>query len=196
MSKRNDDSKVMTEEENSNQIDYAKLTVRIQRQGGSHIVGLVSVSDIRNVHWSWISGGCNVPQKGYSLYGYIDYSLAMEKVACSGTHEHYGNDAKVKIIIAPKGDECYEGYKYLLSMVGPKPKSNYNPLKLSPCTKMIQKVLKEHNGQMLRKELREVLVEMGYKLERYRSALKNLESKGIVSIDYNSNKSKERISLL
>ena len=51
-----------------------------------------------------------------SLFGYIPYELASEKVSCSGRHGYYGND--VKVLIARKYNnkgDYKRAYNYALT---------------------------------------------------------------------------------
>lgn len=82
----------------------------------------IDVEKIRNPRWDNISGGINERQIGFSLYGYIDYELAEELVACSGMHGGYGNDAKIMVPASLNKKHPYkEGYNYLKQLAGKKP---------------------------------------------------------------------------
>lgn len=157
------------------------MKVLIKRNVGSFNVGEIDVDEIRDVHWDNISGGVHRRQAGYSLYGYIDYDLACELVDCSGSHSFYHNDAKILI---PSGinkkDPYSEGYEYLLSLAGKKPKSFSLQLvgrsSYTPCTVRILKVLEE--GSIERKQLREKLKAEGYPVNRICGALKVMVNDG------------------
>lgn len=181
--------------------NFDDLEVLIVRHSGDWRMGAVRVADIKRVHWDNISGGVYRRQRGYSLYGYVPYDLAMETVACSGTHAHYGNNAKVKIVKEEKGSVYYEGYQYLLSLAGPKPHYNSNPLHLPPCTKAIIAFLEEHEeehegGFVTRRELRAWIKEKGYELPRYRRAIRQLIETGSIFLRRYKNPSNDEIYIL
>ena len=51
-----------------------------------------------------------------SLFGYIPYELAEQKVSCSGRHWHYGNDVKVLITKTHNRKGAYRAaYNYALT---------------------------------------------------------------------------------
>lgn len=126
------------------------MEVIIERSTGSYPQVAVDVEKISGIHWDNISGGVNARQAGYSLYGYINYSLATKLGLTSGQHEFYGNDAKVMI---PKSLNCQfpykDGYKSLLNRAGEKPSSHRNKLnRKTPCTVRILQLLE--NGEKTR----------------------------------------------
>lgn len=87
----------------------------------------VDVSDITGLHWDNKSGGYGITQKGYSLYGYISYALSREKGFSTSrdNHARFGNDSKIMIPASQNKEAPYkEGYAYLLTKVGEKPKAN------------------------------------------------------------------------
>lgn len=154
------------------------LKVVISRTPYDDESGEISIEKIWDVKWDSISGGVNRKQTGYSLYGYIDYALAAEKVKCSGKHNFGKNSAKICISKSKnRSAEYREGYSVLCKEAGEKPKSDiskYRPAGLPPCTKRILQKL-EPMGYIMRKDLREILQLEGYQKTTIRNAIKNLE---------------------
>jgi hypothetical protein len=148
------------------------LKVTIGRSHSDSNRSVISISEITNPLWDNVSGGYHEHHSGYSLYGYIDYALAMELVGCSGTHEYFGNQAKI-FIVKPKNkqDPCYEGYQELARLAGEKP-SSYTTAK-TPCTKRILQILEK--GPLTRGVLRDILLRENYPSNRVRNAINSLK---------------------
>ncbi|WP_029324756.1 hypothetical protein [Butyrivibrio sp. AE3004] len=151
--------------------------------------GEVNIAEIDNVRWSNISGGNQHRQAGYSLYGYIDYELAKNLVDCSGIHSGYGGTAKVCIPAKLNKELPYcIGYEYLkFYAANRKPTGtlvNSRPDGI-PCSKMIRLLMKDKTS-IFRKELRKTLVEMGYRTDTIRRALRHLREYGDVNIEKTS----------
>lgn len=183
------------------------MKVRITRQAKEyHEIGEIEVGEISGVKWDDESGGYKEKYGFYSLYGYIDYQLAMELVDCSGAHEKYGSLAKICILEKLNDAIPYkEGYEYLLSKASnSKPQSKIaqnRPQGYPPCTKYILQVLDEYDS-ITRKELRGKLTKEiaddggGYKLETIRRALFQLVSNKKISISYEKNRNNQVITKL
>lgn len=149
------------------------MKVLIKRSVGALTVNEIDVHEIHNVKWDNISGGYYKYQVGYSLYGYITYSLAMQLVDCS--KRHYGGEVKIMIPASYNKKEPYlEGYKYLANLAGSKP--TYRSGK--PCTKRILELLGA--GPMERKILREALKSEDYPVNQIAGALKRMTKDGRV----------------
>ncbi len=98
----------------------------------------IDINKISQIRWDSVSGGVHAIQGWYSLYGYIDYSLAMELVDCSGDHNYGYNGAKICIPEGLNKNPPYkDGYDYLSGLAGKKPKSKIasNRPEGFPCTK-------------------------------------------------------------
>ena len=101
------------------------LEVIIKRSRSDWHQATIDVEKINNPHWDRISGGICEVQRGFSLYGYIDYSLAEELVACSGSHAYHNNEAKIMIPENLNSKLPYKtGYNYLKEKAGKKPGSS------------------------------------------------------------------------
>lgn len=140
---------------------------------------------ISGVRWDNISGGYQKRQAGYSLYGYIPYSEAMELVDCSGRHEGYDNHAKV-FIVKPKNKKSiyWEGYQYLMGLAGKKPASNRNTRHFPiPLRKRLLEVLDGNGGSMIKTELQEKLKAEDYPVPSVTSALRAMSNDGRISAD-------------
>ena len=159
------------------------MIVRIIRSPGYYTkIGEINIDAISHVIYDNISGGINKRQPGYSLYGYIDYSVAMELVDCSGEHEEIARSAKICIPKKLNTKEPYwSAYRELESRV-----ENYHPTGMikrrrpeggKPCTKRIEDILTDVK-EIRRKELRNMLAKEGYYEATVRSALKTLEWEG------------------
>lgn len=100
------------------------LEVIIKRSRTDWHESPINVEKVHKPHWDNCSGGIYESQRGYSLYGYIDYSLAEALVACSGSHEHFCNEAKIMIPANLNSKQPYkDGYNYLKELAGKKPKA-------------------------------------------------------------------------
>lgn len=162
--------------------------VLITRQPRNHETAEIDIDKITGVKWDNISGGVNSRQAGYSLYGYIPYSLAKDLVACSGSHDFGYNQAKICIPASLNaGQPPYkEGYNILSDLAGKKPASQISlsrPEGAPPCTKRIIQVV-ENEKSITRRNLRETLISEGYASQTIRNALnrmikaKRLQAKG------------------
>lgn len=152
-----------------------KLAVVICRQPRSIPKGEILVEEIQGIHWYNISGGVKSRQGAYNLYGYITYEMAVKLVKCSGTHAHYGENAKICVCFSDNKDEHYKGYSYLERLVREKPESiisQNRPNGQPPCTKKILELLSDN--PTTRKELRKQLKDIGYRSQTICSALKRL----------------------
>lgn len=139
---------------------------------------------IIGVRWDNISGGYQKRQAGYSLYGYIPYSEAVELVACSGRHGGYDNLAKV-FIVKPKNKKSayWEGYQYLMELAGEKPASKLNTHPYAyPLRKRLLEVLQANGNIMQRDDLRKILNAERYKSSSIRDALRSMVKDGRISI--------------
>lgn len=167
-----------------------KLKVKITRQCCCYSkVGDIFIDLISNVHWSNISGGVKQKRAGYSLFGYIDYTVGKDIVDCSGNHDTGRNNMKICI---PKKEnesgEYKEGYKILIENAGPKPQSIISlgrPRGYPPCTKQILQILE--NGPVSRIKLRTILSEMGYQATTIRNAINHLGKCGKIFFRGSSN---------
>ncbi len=146
----------------------------VQRGHGSNQFGAdIDIAEISDVHWDNCSGGVHRYQRGYSLYGYIDYHKYKDQVKCSGRHDYGDNDMKVLIPRVPRDDPSYSLYKILCDEAGEKPKAFPTcSRKLPPCTKQILHYLE--SGEMTRGELRQSLYDDEYERERVCNAIRTL----------------------
>lgn len=151
--------------------------VIVKRAPTDYEEGVVDINSIYGVDWDNVSGGVHKRQAGYSLYGYISYSVAKEiGIACSGEHDFGDNDAKICIPASVNKGEYKEGYKELLKMAPPKPQSQLSqsrPAGQGPCTKKILHILSE-SGEQERGNLRMTIKELGYKTTTFSNAIKSL----------------------
>ena len=167
--------------------DELEMKVFIQR-GGFNSGGMeIEVSKLRNVHWSNISGGVGRKLPYDSLFAYAPYSLIAEGgVACSGTHAHYGNDAKVEI---PKGinqDAKYRaGYEYLVKNAAGFRSSGPSRGSGPYCCRRITAILSE--TVMERYALINKLHEEGYWVSTAKNVLRRLTRERIIE-KYRENK--------
>lgn len=157
------------------------LKVIICRQPKSDYRGEVSVDIIRKPHWSNIAGGIQSRMNNFYLCGYIPYSVAVETVACSGLHDFGNNEAKIVICKSHNKGKYAEGYAYLAALAGRKSlTSPANSEKAKPCTKKILELLESQS--LTRKELREQLLDLGYRAVTYQNAVRNLYRQGKIII--------------
>ena len=162
--------------------------VAISRGPQSTMVSEIDIKYISNIHWGYVSGGYK-KKTGYALlYGMIPYEMAMKLVDCSGMHNFGGNDAKICIEERYNKDERYcAGYNELKKKAGEKPGSMISenrPEGQPPCTKKILMLLGE--GKMMRFEVRERLLEFGYKPQTIRGAIKSLHEKEMIELEGSS----------
>lgn len=166
-----------------------KLKVFITRHPSDYCGDEISIDQISGVKWDCISGGVNRKQSGYSLYGYIDYSLAKDLVNCSGRHDFGYNSAKICISATSNNCPKYiEGYKILCEQAGPKPPSQISlsrPKGYPPCTKRILQIL-DQTTTITRKELRGIIINDGYEPVTFRNAMKRLERKSRIILQGSS----------
>ena len=157
---------------------YEHLVVRICRGANACWTAVISIDYIENIIWDNISGGVNRRQAGYSLYGYIPYSLAAKlTIGCSGRHDYGYNDAKVMIPKRKNRDERFRaGYRALFELAGEKPIVRYRLPGLPPCTQFAERLL--HEKPYTRAELRAKLFAEGYYFQTIRGALNRLEKQG------------------
>ena len=146
----------------------------------------IDINKISQIRWDSVSGGVHAIQGWYSLYGYIDYSLAMELVDCSGDHDYGYNGAKICIPEGLNKNPPYkDGYDYLSGLAGKKPKSKIasnRPEGFPPCTKYILEQLRKQN-KMPRLPLRKKVVdEAGYQPITWCSAIKRLQWQGKIIV--------------
>jgi hypothetical protein len=138
----------------------------------------VDVKKISNCHWDKVSGG--VKQRlytGYSLYGYIDYELAVSLgIDCSGRHAKYGSPAKIMIPANLNSKASYKkGYASLKSGAGVKPRFSFRKPGLIPCSKRIeQEIGRAKRKRITRGELREKLMDEGYDTKQIMNTLNRL----------------------
>ncbi len=152
-----------------------KLDVEVCRSvGGRYASAIIDAEEIIGVKWDNVSGGIHKKQNGYSLYGYIPYSRAVELgLDCSGMHDRGYNDAKICIPESINRKEHKEGYKYLRDEAGKKPVNHRKTVAHKPCTKMILELLSE-SSVMERGELRDKILEFGYEGTTFRNAIRTL----------------------
>lgn len=167
------------------------MFVRIDRGAWSTIQGVVAVEEITGIKWDDIGGGVGNPQKGYSLYGYINYNLAAESVNCSGEHEYFGNGAKIRILSKKKNSPYYAGYKYLCDLAGGRKSAYYG----KHTAKSMLALLKE-NGQMEREKLREALAEIGCSLYAFSKNVRRLKEAGKIKCTGPENSPYQKIELV
>ena len=164
------------------------MKVVITRQPNNYTkCGEIDVDEISGVEWGNCSGGVRVRQSGYSLYGYIPYSMAKDLVNCSGLHDRDGNYARICIPASLNKADYREGYRYLMSEAGEKPsgsvKSN-RPEGEGPCRGCILKVLEDNGGKMRRIDLRKIIVnEKGYLESTFRNAMQAMKRDGRIVVD-------------
>lgn len=168
-----------------------ELYVVIKRSAYDYIADEVPISEIKGVKWDNISGGVYRKQAGYSLYGYIPYSLAMETVKCSGMHNSGYNSAKICIPASLNKDDMYkEGYKRLRKRAGDKPtgyiKKN-RPEGGLPCTRRILAELEKENNQITRKKLRDTLTNEGYQVKTVCGAINRLRKQSKIEVEGSPN---------
>ena len=175
------------------------LPILICRQPGGSCVE-IDTSEISNPKWDNKSGGYRQKRGGYSLYGYIPYSRAVELgeegLDCSGTHEYFDDIAKVCICKVSRSDKHYKGYTLLLKMAGDKPKSIISinrPQGEPPCTKKILMLLSDK--EMERGNLRDVLLDTGYKANTILGAINRLKRAHKIVLDGSSNSRKQKIRI-
>lgn len=173
-----------------------KLKVCICRAPGDFTVGEIEISKIFNVKWDQISGGVKKRQGGYSLYGYIEYSLAVKLVNCSGMHDFGYNYAKICIPESiNKSEEYREGYRILKKEAGSKPTGSIKknrPVNGMPCTKRILKEI-DKEGVVTRKALRDKLHEEGYRIKTICNAINSLRKQNKICVTGSPNSPKQII---
>ena len=166
----------------------------ICRHPSDNTINEISISEIGNVHWDNISGGTQNKSGSYSLYGYIEYSLAAKLVKCSGRHDYGYNQAKICIPKRANSSSKYmDGYKELLKQAGDPPPSiisQNRPKNAPPCTKAILGLLK--NSDLTRGELRQLLLVKGYQSNTILNAIRSLQKNEKI-ITKGSNYSKYQI---
>ena len=148
------------------------LKVLISRHPGHFKCGEVSLSQISGFHWSKMSGGVHKQSSGYSLYGYIPYSLAMETVACSGRHDRGQNEAKVYIHSAKKGSIYYDGCVIARTEADRRSVSDISKKRASghPCyAKELRSFLS--TGSKTRQQVREHMSSLGCETSSIRNAI-------------------------
>lgn len=156
----------------------------------------IPISEIWDVKWDNQSGGTNTIQNGFSLYGKIDYDLAIQLVDCSGTHQKYGNPAKVLILRPDKTSPYWPGYQELCRIAPPKPHvKSKRPAGQPPCTKKILMLLSE-NSPMARGEIRKKLKSLGYDPDTITCALRNLSHQNRIKYEGSPNSKYQQLSLL
>ena len=152
-------------------------TVLICRSPSGTTGGEYPIENIRNPHWSRVSGGYNRVYGWYALYGYIPYEDAEQIVDCSGRHSYYGNNVKICIIEKDNRSENHSmAYRELLKVAGEKPMSviaRNRPGNAPPCTKRILQIMTERK-RMLRRTLRKMIINEGYREVTFRRALNDL----------------------
>ena len=157
----------------------------------------IEVNQIKNVRWDNVSGGYNRKQSGYSLYGFIPYSLANDLVDCSGRHEEITNNAKICIPCTSNKKSPYcEGFKYLIS-ISQNEKPRIRPDGFPPCTKKIIQILKERKhitSDELRGEIQRDIDKEGYEHKTIRSAIYRLKQQNKIRVS-NKNQLIEWIEL-
>ena len=138
------------------------------------------VDKIKDVEWSNIVGGLQVPQaRGYSLYGKIPYKDAMGLVACSGEH-NYGNNM-AKICIPDKYNsrgEYKEGYEYLILEKAKNIRPKYQSFRSEEeekCANIIQEIVSKQ-GEIARGKLRTYIKKThGYEAKIISKSLEHLK---------------------
>lgn len=170
--------------------------VCIKRSAKAPKTSEVSISKINGVKCDNQSGGYGSIQSGYSLHGYISYNDAMELVDCSGMHEHYHTDVKIVIPASlNKEDKYRKGYEILLKKARSKPVSIHKrTINGITCTKQIIKFL-EISHSMPRRELRKKIIEYGYTMSQFQSAIYRLKSQGKISCPGDGRNPSQMISL-
>lgn len=158
--------------------DTTSGMVLICRHPGDYEGGPFPADKISNVHWGCVSGGVNRRQNGFSLYGYAPYEDVMDIVACSGRHNFGYNDMKICITAANNKDnpKYRAAYYSLVEKADEKSRCGIAgkcPPGAPSCTKRIREIMAEKKTTT-RRELRNSLLDEGYKTETIRDAIKNL----------------------
>lgn len=148
--------------------------IYIQRGHGSNQPGcFVPLKDLHGVRWDNESGGIHRRQRGYSLYGYVNYKDFKNILKCSGEHDYGYNDMKVLIPRVKAGEPEYKTYKYLMGLAGPKPCCPSNRPKGMP-PRTTQTLILLADGAKTRGCLRNELSSLGYDLQTFPCTIKAL----------------------
>jgi len=96
--------------------------VRVRRQWDSPGIAVYRLSDLRNVHWAYYSGGVFAPAPWPFLAAYVSCEGAVAgEVAHSGAHGD-GCPHSIRVTIVQK-DNAPELVRRLRAIAGPKPPS-------------------------------------------------------------------------
>ena len=174
------------------------LKVVVRRGITDYVEDEVDISEIDGVHWDNISGGVHKKQGGHALYGYISYELAEKlNIKCSGRHNWGYNSAKVCIPAVCNKGEYRKGYNSLLKQAGEKPQSDISknrPAGQGPCTKKILYLLGQQK-MFERGELRQMILDIGYGVDTFQRAIKQLEKDNKIILKGSSNSKYQKVSL-
>ena len=163
--------------------------VIIYRHSGDYQGSEYAADKIKNVHWGRVSGGVKKAQNGFSLYGYIPYSDAMDIVACSDRHDYGYNDAKICITATTNKDNP----KYRAAYYGLVEKADekascgiaaHCPNGQPSCTKKIREILYQ-KGKIYRCDLKAELIQIGYRADTIQEAINNLHFQEVLVLEGN-----------
>ena len=95
-----------------------KEYVFIKRQWSDWRIGMVELSKIQGLRWSYMSGGVHASHHQPFVYGYVQCTDVIGDIAHSCVHGE--GPHSIKVCIVKKGNEKL--WRRIISIVGPKPK--------------------------------------------------------------------------
>lgn len=137
----------------------------------------------------------HIPKSYYLLQCYISYEAAVSLNLASGTHSDIARNAKIFLHAKDNNDPKYkDGYKYLCSLAGSKPhRSSVQPGRM-PCTKKIMEILGVQ--KLLREDVINQLITLGYDKETIVGALKRLEKQNKIQVFKSGNYKKWEVKAI
>ena len=137
----------------------------------------------------------HIPKSYYLLQCYISYEAAVSLNLASGTHSDIARSAKIFLHKKDNNDPKYrEGYKYLCSLAGANPnRSSVQPGRM-PCTKKIMEILGVQ--KLLREDVINQLITLGYDKETIVGALKRLEKQNKIQVFKSGNYKKWEVKAI
>jgi hypothetical protein len=182
------------------QKEGAKMLVRVfrahdwdQKEIDTEIID-TSTGAVKWVTNTGLNNG-HIPKSYYLLQCYISYEAAVSLNLASGTHSDIARSAKIFLHKKDNNDPKYrEGYKYLCSLAGSNPnRSSVQPGRM-PCTKKIMEILGVQ--KLLREDVINQLITLGYDKETIVGALKRLEKQNKIQVFKSGNYKKWEVKAI
>jgi len=92
--------------------------VQVRRQWNDYRTGSVNLSQLRNLHWDWLSGGVRALTPQPFMHGYVWCTDVQGDMAHSSSHGPCPHE--IKVCIVKKDNRA--SWSRLLEIAGPKPR--------------------------------------------------------------------------